>query len=124
MAGGSVTITEELLGSVKHIKFDCTTGVATSTTITGTTTGFYNGKLIFFVTVPGTSGDAPTDNYNVTVVDKNSVDLLAENGLTRATGTAESILDASLGAVANSQLTISVAAAGSANTTVAYVWIR
>ena len=77
------------------------------------------------MTVPGTS-DAPADNYDVTVIDKNDVDVLADGGLNRATATTESILTGSLGAVANSQLELSVAASGSSGAAngVVYLWVR
>ena len=124
-AVGSVTITEEDFGSTKLIKWAWIGGTAETTIAAATTTIFYSGKLLFVVTSPGTS-DAPADNYDVTILDKNSVDLLADNGLNRATATAESILEASLGAVANSQLELVVQNSGSSGVAngVVYLWIR
>ncbi len=124
MAAGSVVITEEMFASVKLIKFVCTMGTAGTPTASGTTTNIFGGKLLFFVTVPGSGGDAPTDNYDITILDKNSVDVLGDTGLNRATATTESILEASLGAVANSSLKINVVNAGSANISTVYLWIR
>lgn len=124
-ATGTVTIVEETFGSVKEIAFTWIGGTAETTLTGGTTTNFYNGKLIFCVTVPGTS-DAPADDYDVKVLDKNDVDLLADNGLDRATATTESIVTASLGAVANSQLELVVLNSGSSGAAngVVYLWVR
>ncbi|GAG26173.1 unnamed protein product [marine sediment metagenome] len=125
-ATGTVTIVEETFGSMNLIAFTWIGGTAETTLTGGTTTNFYNGKLEYCVTVPAGSTEAPADDYDVTVLDKNDVDLLADNGLDRATGTTESILTASLGAVANSQLELSVVNSGSSGTAsgVVYIWIR
>ncbi len=124
-AVGSVTITEEDFGSTKLIKWSWIGGTAETTIAAATTSIFYSGKVMFCVTIPGTS-DAPADNYDVTVIDKNDVDVLADGGLNRATATTESILTGSLGAVANSQLELSVVASGSSGISngVVYLWIR
>jgi hypothetical protein len=123
-AAGSAAITEEVFGSVKEIIFSWTSGTGGTVLADCTTTSFYSGELLFVVTVPGTAGEAPTDNYDVTLLEKSDVDLLADNGLNRATATTESIVKTSLGTVANSQLELNVQNAGSSNTGVVYVWIR
>ena len=124
-AVGTATIVEEDFSGVKYVAWSWTGGSGETTITGGTTASFYTGKLIFCVTNPGTS-DAPADDYNVTILDKNDVDVLADGGLARATGTTESILDASLGACANTQLELVVADSGSsgAATGVVYLWIR
>ena len=124
-AVGSVTIVEEYFDNVKLISWTWIGGSAETALASATTTIYYTGKLIFCVTVPGTS-DAPADNYDVLIVDKNDVDVLADNGLNRAEATTESILDASLGAVANSQLELQVTNSGSSGAAngVVYLWIR
>ena len=121
---GTVTIVEETFGSVKRIAWSWIGGTAETALTGGTTTNFYNGKLIFCVTNPGTS-DAPADDYDVTILDKSDVDVLADQGLDRATATTESIVTASLGAVANSQLELVVQNSGSSGTAngVVYIWI-
>ena len=124
-ATGTVTIVEENVGGTRFISWTWTGGTAETTIASATTASFYTGKLLFCVTVPGTS-TAPADNYNVLIIDKNDVDMLADQGLARATATTESILAASLGAVANSQLELQVTASGSAGTETGtvYLWIR
>ncbi len=124
-AVGTVTIVEEVFDSVKLISWSWIGGTAETALAAATTTSFYTGRLIFAVTVPGTS-DAPADSYDVTILDKNSVDVLADGGLNRATATTESILEANLGAVANSQLELVVQNSGSSGTAngVIYLFIR
>lgn len=123
-AAGSASITEDIFDSVKLVKWEWTSGTGGTVLADCTTTTFYTGKLLFFVSVPGAGAAAPTDNYDITLLDLNDVDLLGDNGLDRATGTTESILNASLGAVAHSQLELNVQNAGSSNTGVCYLWIR
>ena len=124
-AVGSVTIVEEDFAGVKLISWTWIGGTAETTIASPTTTNYYNGKLIFCVTVPD-DGDPPADDYDVKILDKNDVDLLADNGLDRATGTTESILDVALGAVANSQLELNIIGSGSSGAAngVVYLWIR
>ncbi len=124
-AVGTVTIVEEEFSGVKLISWEWIGGTAETALASPTTTNFYTGKLIFCVTVPGT-GDAPADDYDVKILDKNDVDLLADNGLDRATGTTESILEASLGVVANSQLEVNITGSGSSGNAngFVYLWVR
>ena len=75
-------------------------------------------------TIPGSGGAAPSDNYDLTILDKNAVDVCSDAGMNRDTASTESVLAASLGAVANSKLALNIAAAGSSNTGVCLVWIR
>ena len=122
---GTVTIVEEIFDSVKLISWSWIGGTAETALASATTTSFYTGRLIFAVTIPGTS-DAPADNYSVTILDKNDVDVLADGGLNRATATTESILEANLGAAANTQLELVVQNSGSSGTAngVIYLFIR
>lgn len=123
-AAGSAAITEEIYGSVKQVVWAWTSGTGETVVADCTTANFYSGKLMYCVTVPGTSGDAPTDNYDVTILDKNNIDVLDHSGFNRDATSTETIPWGSLGTVANSQLELNIAAAGSANTGVVYLWIR
>lgn len=124
VAAGSAQITEEIFDTVKLIKWAWTSGTGQTVVADCTTTSFYSGELLFFVTIPGGGGDAPSDNYDVTILDKNDVDVLADAGFNRDTASTESVLAGSLGACANTQLELNIADAGSANTGVCYLWIR
>lgn len=123
MAGSSVTFTETRFGSIKRIKAvwvsDDTTGVAS-----GQTEFAYDGKLELLTTVPAAAGAAPTDNYDVTLVDEDGVDVLAGGGANRDTANTEQVLGTSLGAAASQKLTLNIAAAGNSKGGTVYVDLR
>jgi hypothetical protein len=119
---GTVTISEERLGSVKKITFawTSTAGGAASKT----TSYAYNGEIIRQVTVPGAGGSAPTDQYDITVTDGDSTDVLMGQGANRSNVNTEQVLASSLGCVANDTLTLNVSNAGNAKSGTLYVYIR
>lgn len=122
MADAVVAFTETTHTVVKKIKFAWTS--ATAGTASGTTTSAYDGKVEQLVTVPGTAGDAPADNYDLTVTDADGLDVLIGAGADRDTANTELVAGTSLGAVAGSRLTFSIANAGDANKGTAYLIIR
>ena len=125
MGAGSVTLGEETLGTVKKIKYEWTAGTTSSSgAVSQVTTEYYNGKILGLATVPGTGSDQPTGSYDIELLDASSVDVLMGGGANRHDTNTEYVLSTSLGAVANDQLTISITSAGSANTGIAYVFIR
>ncbi len=118
----AVTLTEINHTSVKKITFDwlCTDlGVVSQVTANA-----YDGKILALVTDPDAGGDAPSDNYNITLLDSGGVDVLIEGGLLRDTANTEVVASASLGAVAGSKLTLAIADAGDANKGLVHVYIR
>jgi len=123
MAGMVVTITEIAHASVKLIKFAWTTDSGTATA-TGTTTGYYTGKILGLATDPSAGGTQPDDDYDITVTDTNSLDVLMGGGADRDETNTEYVLSTSLGSVVESQLTINVSAAGNSNVGAAYLYIR
>ena len=117
----AVTITEKTYTSMKLIIFDWTSDA--SGDATGTTTNSYDGGIYGFATDPdGTA--IPTDNYNITITDLNSIDVLFNSGLLRDTANIEYVAEASLGAVSGSTLTFTVADAGATKKGKAYLYIR
>lgn len=118
----AVTITEETMGHVKKIKAVWVS--AADGSASGTTTGVYTGEIIRLVTIPAVAPNAPSDNYNLTVLDEDSTDVLMGGGLTRDTANTEQVLGSSLGCVANDKLTFTLAAAGAAKGGTAIVYIR
>lgn len=125
MAAGTVTVTEERLGAIKKIKFAWTSGTAgEGGTASGSTAHAYTGEVIRLVTVPSGGGTAPTDDYDITVTDQDSTDVLMGAGANRDTANTEQVLASSLGCVANDKLTINVSNAGDGKKGTAYLYIR
>ena len=123
MANMVATATEVTFDTVKKIKFEWLSDDSAGTA-TVTTDEVYTGKILGLATVPGLSGDQPDDNYDITVTDGDSLDVLMGGGANRDETDTEYVLSTSLGAVVASALTINVSGAGNANTGVAYVYIR
>lgn len=120
----SVTITEAnaVAYPIKRVTFDWTAhtdGVVSAVT----TTGYYSGKVVVFSTDPD-SGTAPTDNYDITIVDADGLSVIGTAGTDRDTANNEQVLSGSLGVVVNSRLTFSVANAGSGGKGKTYVDIQ
>jgi hypothetical protein len=107
---------------IKKIKWDwlCTDlGVVSSQT-----TGTYTGELIRLITDPDAAGDAPTDNYNITILDEDGFDVLIGGGLLRDTANTEQVLASSLGCCYNTKLTLTIADAGDANKGIVILYIK
>lgn len=122
---GTVTTTENTHRSVKKVVFAWTSGtLAESGTAAATTTQAYDGQVIGLTTIPGTGGDAPSLNYDVTVADADGHDVLIGAGLNRSDTATEHVASASLAGVAGSTLTLSVSGAGDANKGTVIVFIR
>jgi hypothetical protein len=125
MAAGTVTITEELLGTVKKVKFEWTSGDgAEGGTAAGTTDNAYSGEVLRLVTVPGVAPNAPTDDYDVVVNDEDTTDVLMGAGANRDTANTEQVLGSSLGCVANDKLSLAITNAGDAKKGTVYLYIR
>jgi hypothetical protein len=118
---GTATYTERSYGSVKLLK--CAWTSSAGGVVSGTASSVvYDGKLLAVATDP--SATAPTDDYDVTVLDDNSMDVLLGAGANRDTADTEYLLEANLGAVAQSTLTVTIANAGSVKLGTVYIWIR
>ena len=122
--GTSVTIAEERHGSVKKVKFTWATASSSSGGVTAQTSYAYSGAVQRLVTVPGAGSSAPSANYDVTMSDQDSTDILMAAGANRHSANTEQVGAASLGIIANDKITFNVTNAGSSNAGVAYVYIR
>ena len=122
MATGTVTITELLTGrSVKKVTWAWTSTAGGDAS--DVTTGVCDGDLIGFATVP--SGvTAPTDDYDVTITDSDSLDVLLGAGADRDTANTEYVNRQSIGAVSKSTLTLNVTNAGDSKLGTAILWFR
>lgn len=120
MAAQIATVAESG-NSVKQIAWTWTS--ATAGTVTLATTKYYDGKIIGFVTNPGST--APTTLYDVVINDGNSTDVLFAAGDDRSATVTEQVMDqALLGVVANSKLTLVITNAGAVKDGVTYLYIR
>lgn len=122
-AVGTVVYTEERQGSVRKVAmaWTCSAGGAVSGT---PSTYQYSGEIVRLVTVPGAAAAAPTDNYDVTILDDDGTDVLMGAGVDRDTANTEQVLAASLGYIANDHLNLVVANAGAAKSGTVYLYIR
>jgi hypothetical protein len=123
----SVTITEEANGpNPQKIKFAWTSsagGIATSSA----TNSAYTGVIEAVHFIPGTGGDTPTANYDVTLTDEDGVDVLGGSGENRSDTVPEILartLALNLGAVKDDRLTLNVSGAGDTKKGTVLVFIR
>lgn len=124
---GTVTLTEEKFNFVKKIKFEWTSedGGANGGKATKTTENVYTGEIIRCVTIPGTDGSKPSDNYTVVINDEDGTDvLMGAATANRDEANTEQILASSLGCVANDKLSLNVSNAGNAKTGKVIIYIR
>ena len=122
-AAGTATVTEISHTSVRKITWSWTSGTgAEGGTVTKVTTKAYDGRVIALTTDPGVT--APTDNYDIEVLDADGHDVLLGAGANRDTANTEFVTEASLGAVAGSTLTLSITNAGDAKVGVVVLWVR
>jgi hypothetical protein len=118
-----VTKTETTHTTVKKISWDwlCTDlGVVTSAT-----TKAFDGELIAAVFDPDAAGTQPTNAYDVTITDADSVDVL--NGLGADLSNSATVTKKhtdGLGAVAGSVLTLNITNAGDAKGGIVHLYLR
>lgn len=118
---GTVTTTEERFGSIKRIKFDWLSDA--SGDATATTTYTYSGEVLRAIFVPDGSTTAPSDLYDVTITDADSIDILYGQGADMD-GTNTVVLVENLAPVANDVLSLTVANGGNAKGGIVYLYIR
>jgi hypothetical protein len=118
---GTVPVSEERSGRFRKITWawTCTAGGSAIKGTPHTATG----KLVRLVTVPAAAGDAPTDNYDVTILDQDGTDVLMGAGANRDTADTEQVAQASLGIVVNDTLELNVANAGNAKKGTVYLYL-
>jgi hypothetical protein len=126
MAAGTVTFSETIHGTVKKLVATWTSGDAggDAGNATATTTAVFDGELLGMTTIPGTAGDAPTDNYDITLKDSAGHDVLIGAGKDRDTLNTEHVARASLAGAPCSPLTFLVENAGNAKKGVAIFYLR
>ena len=125
MAVGTAVLTQNTNNAIRVFTWEWTAGTgAEAGTVSSSTTFPVYGQILALVTVPGTGGDAPDDNYDITVTDSLSgIDALWGAGANRDTADTEQIAPTSP-SVCYGTLTLNVTNAGSANKGTAYVYVR
>lgn len=109
--------------TVKKLTFAWTSSAGGAATVTST--GSHYGRVIEFVTIPGAGGEAPTDNYDITITDSDSVDVAAGALANRDTANTEVVVpDTNAQRAVHGVLTVNVTNAGNANTGTVVVYYR
>lgn len=117
---GTVALTEALdVSRIKKIKFAWT---STAGGAADKVTSAVFGRVIALVTIPAAAGDAPTDNYDITVTDAEGYDVMQGAGANRDTANTETAVPAAA-SVAFGPLTLNVTNAGAAKSGTAILYI-
>jgi hypothetical protein len=87
-AAGTVTLAHRTIGNIRTVTATITADAADAT-IPATALPAIEGRLLALVTNPGTT--APTDNYDVTLVDQHGHDVLEGVGANRDTANTEKV---------------------------------
>jgi hypothetical protein len=117
-----MAVTEETFSTIKKIKFEWTS--AADGTASESTVNVFTGEILRLVTIPGADADQPTDQYDITVADEDSTDVLMGAGANRSNANTEQVVSTSLGCVANDKLTINVSNAGNVKKGTAILYVR
>ena len=118
---GTVTVAEKNYGTAKKIVWTWTATAGGAASLV--TTGAFDGEILGLTTIPD-SGTAPTDNYDITITDVDTHDVLLGAGANRDTANTEHVTRGSLAAVAGSALTLNVTNAGNGGKGVTILYIR
>jgi len=117
---GTVTVTEEIDGTIKKIKWSWLSDAGNADQIT---INAFSGKILGLCTVPDGVA-APTVGYDVEVQDQDGIDVLMGGGANRHNLNTEYVLSTSLGAVAKDKLNLIITDAGNAKKGTVYLFIR
>jgi len=124
MAAGSVVVTTSNVGG-GVAKYSVAWTSSAGGAVSANAFAVRAGRLIAVKFVPASAGDAPTDQYDVTLVDTDSVDLLDSRGA-NLSNTASSMLlwDPPLYRDATQTLDVVVANAGNAKSGTVILWVQ
>ena len=87
MGASVITQTFYNLGNIRKVAFDCTANSSAGTFTSVALTQSIEGRLLQIVTNPGSP--APDANWDITLLNQHSVDMLLSCGLNRHTSTSE-----------------------------------
>ena len=117
-----VIITEELQNHVKKVKFEWVSDADGDAE--GTTNVELTGDLVGFATLPAAGDDQPTNEYDITIIDSDDIDVLFGKGGDLSNTTKAYAKSTDLGAVVNSKLKIIVENAGNTKKGTAILFIK
>ena len=124
MAIGTATVTETRHTSVKKVYWDWASSADNEGSTKQTTYG-YDGLLERVVFIPDAAGTQPSNLYDVTITDDNSVDVLAGLGADLSNSATVVKTHANgLTAVAGSKLTLNVSNAGLSKGGIVILYLR
>lgn len=123
MAGTATLTTEDVGGGVTRYKVAWTSTAGGA--VSGNAFDVKQGSLLGVKFVPASGGTQPSDLYDVTLIDEDSVDLLDGNGsnLSNSAG-AYFQWNPPLWHDAEQQLDLVIANAGASKTGTFYLWVR
>lgn len=107
-AAGTCTGADTEVKSSGHVRIrtvSCTAD-ASAATFPATTISDVDGYLMLVVTDPGST--APTDNYDITLVDSNNMDVMGDNLLNRDTSNSEQASPSETPRYVNGDLTMNI----------------
>jgi hypothetical protein len=117
----SVTITEEVLTTVKKVKASVVS--AGDGSASGETTLTYSGEILRMAIVPGSGATQPSNDFDLEVLDEDDLDIVAGQGANLSNAAATTVV-ASMGAVANDKMTFSLTNMGGSKTADIYLYLR
>lgn len=121
---GTITITEETYGknNLKLILYDWLSDASGDASATASTEA-YNGVIEKVVCEPDGGGTAPSDLYDVTVTDANSLDVLTGQGVD-CPDAANLVITGGLLPAVNDKLSLTVTNGGNAKGGKVYVYVN
>lgn len=118
-------MTQKTHGSYKYVKWDWLSGTSASSGACAVACSTaISGKIDLVITKPDSGGTAPSANYDITITNASSLDVLVGNGANLSSASTENIKAASTGGAADEVLTLNVANAGAANGGIVWVYYR
>lgn len=121
MAAAVISVVETFHGGVCKIKWTWQSSDAGAASLV-TARGYY-GQVLALVTDPDPAGDAPTDNYDITVTDADSYDVMQGAGANRDTANTETAVPGAT-SCAFGVLTINITNAGDTKKGTATLYIK
>lgn len=109
-------------GNIQLLKFDWLSDGSGDVSATSST-GKYTGCILSVLLVPDGSTTTPSDQYDITLTDSNSIDLLSGQGA-NLSNVNNVLVNSGLLPLVHDTISLTVAHAGSAKGGLVYIWIE